>query len=52
LSLERVMGTRDSHAHGNVLMMGSVSCCPSTTWTTSGCYGFFSTELAIGEYFG
>jgi hypothetical protein len=31
LSLERVMGTRDGHAFGKVLMMGSVSCCPSTT---------------------
>ena len=28
LSLERMMGTRDSHAHGKVLMMGSLSCGP------------------------
>jgi hypothetical protein len=30
LSFEWVMRTRDSHAFGKVLMMGSVSWCPST----------------------
>jgi hypothetical protein len=38
LSLERVMGTRDSHAHGNVLMMGSVSCGPSIRFPTLNCW--------------
>jgi len=30
LALERVMWTRDDDAFGEVLMVGSVSCCPST----------------------
>jgi len=29
LTLEGVLGTRDDHAFGEVLMMGSVSCVPS-----------------------
>ena len=35
LSLERVMRTRDSHAFGKVLMMGSVSWFPSTEFLTT-----------------
>ena len=37
LSFERMMRTRDGHAFGEVLMMGSVSWFPSTTSTTIGC---------------
>jgi hypothetical protein len=33
LSFKWMMWTRDSHADGKVLMMGSVSCGPSTTST-------------------
>ena len=36
LSVEWVMRTRDGHAFGEVLMMGSVSWFPSTTSVTSG----------------
>jgi hypothetical protein len=37
LSLEWVMRTRNGHAFGEVLMMGSVWWFPLTTWTTNGC---------------
>jgi hypothetical protein len=36
LSFERVMRTRDGHAFGEVLVMGSVSWFPSTTCRTNG----------------
>jgi hypothetical protein len=37
LSVEGVVRTRDGDAFGKVLVMGSVSWCPSTTSVTSGC---------------
>jgi hypothetical protein len=36
LSLERMMRTRDGHAFGEVLVMGSVSCVPSIICRTIG----------------
>ena len=36
-AFERMMRTRDSDTFGEVLMMGSVSWCPSTMSVTSGC---------------
>jgi hypothetical protein len=38
LSFEWVMRTRDGHAFGKVLMMGSVSWFPSTVWQLMGKY--------------
>jgi hypothetical protein len=34
LSVEGVVRTRNGHAFGKVLMMGSVSCCPLDQWIT------------------
>jgi hypothetical protein len=37
LSVEGVVRTRNGHAFGKVLMMGSVSWCPSGRWSTRNC---------------
>src|SRR4029453_4432718 len=44
LSVEWVMRTRDGHAFGEVLMMGSVSWFPSIISTTDGYYSLSSEE--------
>ena len=51
LSLEWMMRTRDCHAFGKVLMMGSVWWCSSTKSITGGCSGFSSTGLLISGSF-
>ena len=46
--LEGVLGTRDDHAFGEVLMMGSVSCVPLTTFHTANFYSVSPSESSIG----
>jgi hypothetical protein len=48
LALEGMMQTRDSDAFGEVLMMGSLSYAPLTTFHTANFYSVSPSESSIG----